>query len=118
MTPPAPGPEPIASDDARIIPLFADGERGESVNDAFRLDRAIKRVRRLLNDPVALQLRAQALLDGTARPLLVLAVVGLTALRMVGGPPSVPSYYMHGIQHRRSAIVAAVPFDSRRRELA
>ena len=106
-------PETTTTDEVRIIPLFVDSARGENVNDAFRLERAIKRVRRLLDDPVALVLRAQALLDGTAKPLLVVAVVGLSALRIVAGPPAVPSYYLHGGHHRRGAVVATVPVTRR-----
>ena len=97
------------TDFENVIPLFADGSRGENVNDAYRLERALRRVRKLLNDPVALRLRAQALLDGTAGPLLVLAVVGLTMLRFLGGPLQGPSVYMAGLHYRRvPAVTVAV----------
>ena len=109
-------PESVVEDN--LIPLFADdGARGESVNDAYRLERAIGRVRKLLNDPVALRLRATALLDGTAKPLLVLAVVALAGLRLVLGPAALPSSTAH-VHRARPAAVTAALFEWQRGEVA
>lgn len=98
---------------ATIVPLFR--EHIESP-DTFRLDRAIARIRKLLNDPEALRARADALLNGTAQPLLALGFVALTGFRMVAGPPA--PHYFHVVGQRRSAAAAAavaatVPHDPR-----
>jgi len=85
-----------------IVPLF----REPGPPDAFRLDRAIARVRKLLNDPEALRARANALLDGTAKPLLVLAIVGLTAVRMVNGPAT-PGYFSLSAARRAAPVTVA-----------
>ena len=107
-------PESVVEDN--LIPLFADGARGENVNDAYRLERAISRIRKLINDPVALRLRAAALIEGTAKPLLVLSIVALTGLRMVAGPAMVPNC-IHVHRSRPAAVIAAL-FDWQRGEVA
>lgn len=83
--------------------------------EARRLERSIDRLRTLLNDPAALRRRADALVNGTAKPLLAFAIVGLFTVRMLGGPASVPSSYMNSHHVRRAAAVAIV--EDRRAEL-
>lgn len=69
-----------------------------------RLALAVARVRALLNDPTALMRRATELLEGTARPLLVVALVALSAFRMTAGPAT-PGYFQ--IVPRRSPAITA-----------
>lgn len=103
MVTPITAPESVTTTEDNLIPLFADGRQGDNVNDAYRLERAIARVRRLLNDPVALRLRATALLDGTAKPLLGL-VLALAVSTFTLSSPMVTG----GNHHRRRAPMAAV----------
>jgi len=77
--------------------------------DIARLDRAILRLRRLLNDPDALRARAAALIAGTAKPIFAFAFVVLTATRITAGPAT-PGYFSIVWSHRRQpAVVAVVP---------
>ena len=54
--------------------------------EVSRLASAVIAARALLNDPAALMRRATALLDGTAKPLLVLALTLAIAARMFTAP--------------------------------
>lgn len=84
--------------------------------DAFRLERAIGRIRRLLNDPAALRARADALLAGTATPLLGFAVAALLSFRMIAGPAVAPTQTLNHFVRR--SPVAAVRIDTHGMEVA
>lgn len=76
-----------------------------------RLAASVAKVRGLLNDPAALMRRATELLEGTAKPLLVVAVVGLTALRVLISSP-VPNAHLHPYLRRVQPIATQpVPTD-------
>ena len=93
--------------EGNIVHLFAGSAYDyEADPDPARLERAIARLRKLLNDPEALRRRAAALIAGTAQPLLAAIFVGLTAVRMVAGPPA-PGYFAI-VWHRRPPVAVAV----------
>lgn len=111
------GSEPLPSGvmvAARDVMAISEAEliglENPDVQEVARLQHAVTRVRVLLNDPAALMRRASELLDGTARPLLVLAVVALLGLRAVGGPMT--QQYWTGVHGRRATVAAARALDS------
>ena len=99
--------------------LYGDLIDDSEVSETERLNRlalAVAAMRAILNDPAALARRAADLLDGTAKPLLAFAVVGLAVVRMSLGPVAVPTHAAH--VRARHAPVVAVLFEGQRRNVA
>jgi len=91
--------------DATIIELFSGAVLADHLEaiEMGRLERSIVRVRELLDDPAALMRRACQLLDGTAKPLLVVAVLLAMTARVTVGAGQHSSH----IPRRLNTITAA-----------
>lgn len=111
------GIDELNTSNGRLI--YGDLIDDPEVSETERLNRlalAVAAMRAMLNDPAALARRAADLMDGTAKPLLTFAVVGLTVVRMSLGPVAVPNHATH--PRARHAPAVAVLFDGQRRNVA
>ena len=108
------GIDELNASNGHLLYLIDDPDASETER-LNRLALAVAAMRAILNDPAALARRAADLLDGTAKPLLAFAVVGLAVVRLTIGPVAVPAHVAH--LRSRHAPAVAVLFDGQRRNV-
>ena len=101
----AAGVMPAAYDVMGISEAALIGLDNPDIEQVNRLAVAVSKVRALLNDPAALARRVSDLMEGKAKSLLVVGVIGLTALRMAAGPPAHVGAKLP--RHSSAAVAAA-----------